>query len=460
MLSQHIPTTIAPAEQALFYQAKTTGTMWDTWLYWHEGTHYLFHLVGPGGQWYGIAMATSRDGVHWREHGLVIEKAAEATWLGTGTVWAAAPMGGKPRFLMNFSEWKGAGQTIFFAESEDLLSWRRLDRSTEFLPDGRWYKTSGGNDGRWDCISTIPRPGGGRYGFWTANPHHVVGFGFGESDDGLSWRALPPPRIDWGRVPAMTSIESGAVAEIHGRFFTMLGSPGQYLSHICGMFTCVADKPEGPYTPAATNYALLTSSGNRCHTYFARFYPCADGLLVNHHAVSCTGDVFFAPLKATEVDAQQVLRLTWWPGNAVALERWTHQALDPSITPDSPSQLEFPPELGFYLEGRLDPQTTPDTSAALVYISCTEGHGGVRFNMHPSGVVEIAVIFADGRLEPLERIDRTLPGPAIMRFRLLILHGFVELYLNDYLIQVHSLHAAAAGRIAIHGLRPTQCLSG
>ncbi|MEI6422744.1 MAG: hypothetical protein WCP55_11030, partial [Lentisphaerota bacterium] len=207
-------------EQVLFYKAQSTGNMWDTWLYWHKGTYYLFHLAGPGCQWYGIAMATSGDGVHWHEHGLVLEKAEGVTWMGTGTVWEAPSHGSEPRFMMNFSEWRGNAQTIFFAESSDLLHWRRLGNEHEFRPDGRWYRTGGGNDGRWDCICTIDRPGGGRYGYWTANPINFTGFGFGETDDGVTWRALPPPVIEWGAVAPMSVIESGAVAEIGGRYYT------------------------------------------------------------------------------------------------------------------------------------------------------------------------------------------------------------------------------------------------
>ena len=181
-------------EQMLFYKAKTTGNMWDTWLYWRKGTYYLFHLAGPGGQWHGIAMATSGDGVHWREHGLVLEKADDVTWLGTGSVWEAPSRGSGSRFILNFSEWRGKAQTFFFAESSDLLNWRRMCKEHEFRPDGRWYNAGGDNAGRWDCIYTIDRPGGGRYGYWTANPLDFTGFGFGETDDGITWRAL---RLKW-----------------------------------------------------------------------------------------------------------------------------------------------------------------------------------------------------------------------------------------------------------------------
>ena len=309
-------------EQVLFYKAQTTGNMWDTWLYRHQGTYYLFYLAGSEGLWYGIAMATSVDGVHWREHGLVLEKAEGVTWIGTGSVWGAPAHGGAPRFILNFSEWRGNAQTIFFAESSDLLHWQRLGMEYEFRPDGRWYQTGGGNEGRWDCIYTIDRPGGGRYGYWTANPRDFIGFGFGESDDGVTWHALPPPRIAWGAVAPMSVIESGAVAEIGGRYYTMLGTYAAYGRYLSGMFTFVADAPAGAFHPVPVNFALLTSPPGRWHTYFARFFPLDGELLVNHHAIAPNKEVYFAPLKLAEVDQSGALRLKWWPGNAAAMRAW------------------------------------------------------------------------------------------------------------------------------------------
>lgn len=72
---------------------------------------------------------------------------------------------------MNFSEWKGLRQTIFFAASDDLVHWDRLGSEYEFVPDERWYE----DRGRWDCIWTIPRPDGGLYGYWTASPKPETG---------------------------------------------------------------------------------------------------------------------------------------------------------------------------------------------------------------------------------------------------------------------------------------------
>jgi len=115
-------------DQNMFYVPKRrdTGRMWDTWLYYHAGTYYLFYLANAGGQWDNISMAISADGAHWKERGVILKKAAGVTWVGTGSTWRAPDDSNGPRFQLNFSEWRGERQTIFFAESADLLHWTRL----------------------------------------------------------------------------------------------------------------------------------------------------------------------------------------------------------------------------------------------------------------------------------------------------------------------------------------------
>ena len=83
-----------PASQrsGIFYKARTSGNMWDTWLFHHQGRYFLYYLCGPGGRWDSFALATSADGVHWEEHGEILHKADDAVWMGTGSTWKS------PRF--------------------------------------------------------------------------------------------------------------------------------------------------------------------------------------------------------------------------------------------------------------------------------------------------------------------------------------------------------------------------
>ena len=197
-------------------------------------------------------MATSADGVHWQERGVILRKADGVTWMGTGSTWRSPNFETDGKFQLNFSEWRGDRQTIFFAESTDLLHWKRLGPEFEFQQDVRWYQPKG----RWDCIYTIPRTGGGLFGYWTADPEGRPGVGFGQSLDGVHWEALEPPLF----VDGAPHGEAGAVERIGQKYYLLLGSGG--------MKTLVADQPQGPFRPARKNFALLHGGP----TYFARSF--------------------------------------------------------------------------------------------------------------------------------------------------------------------------------------------
>ena len=103
--------------QSMFYKAqnKETGNMWDVWLYYHEGTYFLYHLADKGERWDNISMATSPDGVHWTEQGPILKKTPEANWMGTGSIWKSPQFNKDGKFYMNFSEEIGGRQNIYFA---------------------------------------------------------------------------------------------------------------------------------------------------------------------------------------------------------------------------------------------------------------------------------------------------------------------------------------------------------
>ena len=236
--------------QAMFYKAKLkqTGNMWDTWLYYHDGSYYLYYLAKSGRSWDNISLARSTDGVHWREIGPVLRKGAGVTWMGTGSTWKSPSFAKDGRFLMNFSEWKGPRQTIFFAESKDLVHWTRLGGEYEFKQDERWYEPRG----RWDCIWTIARPGGGLYGYWTATPKRATGgrFGFGRTADGVRWEALSPPKV-----VGVGGGEVGAIEKMAGRYYMMFGHHG-------GMVTLTAETPA--FSPGTRTFRVSSRRPTAC----------------------------------------------------------------------------------------------------------------------------------------------------------------------------------------------------
>ncbi len=429
-------TVPSQAAQGMFYKAraKETGNMWDTWLYLHEGTHYLYYLAKSGRQWDNISVATSPDGVHWTEHGRVLSKGKGVKWMGTGSTWKSPNFEKDGKFFMNFSEWKGPRQTILFAESTDLLHWKRLGGDCEFKQDERWYQPNG----RWDCIWTIPRPGGGLYGYWTATPKRETGggFGFGETLDGVRWRALEPPKIHGAR-----GGEVGAVEKIGRRYYMMYG-------RYPVMMTLVADKPEGPFHAAKTNFRLLAG-----HTYFSRFYPSPDGVLVNHHSIARGGQVYFAPLKKAVLDEAGTLRLGWWKGN----EKLKHEAVEvkPPPATDKPAgraailATTFDVEQGLILEGTLTLPEKKGSPRRGLYVECGKDQGSAIL-INAAGLAELGPMNADGTgFKAEKRIDRQMPFRRPAAFRLLLKQSLLEFYLDDILIECFSLPASATGRIGL-----------
>jgi hypothetical protein len=59
---------------------RETGTMWDTWLYWHEGSYYLYYLAKSGPTWDNISLAISPDGLQWNEVGPILSMGKGVTW--------------------------------------------------------------------------------------------------------------------------------------------------------------------------------------------------------------------------------------------------------------------------------------------------------------------------------------------------------------------------------------------
>ena len=303
----------------MLFRSEVFAKTWDAWVYHHEGTYYLYYLIA--GQEFlidGFGAATSPDGVRWQDRGRVLAHSEELVgYLGTGSVWKDPRFAQTARFLCNYSEWRMDGdrmvQNILFAWSDDLLHWIKFGDDHLFRIDERFYEKVNEDVGgpwewpRWDGMCAVPRPEGGYYGYWTATPRGFLGFGFGESEDGVHWRALEPPEIDWGDAPRMRFIEVGGVHELQGSYFAMLAD---YASDNCGVYGFVSDTPGGPFRPCARNFGLLRNQ-SKMHAYFCRFFDSPDGVLVNHHALAegqFSEDhyvVYFSPLKKATVPQPQ-----------------------------------------------------------------------------------------------------------------------------------------------------------
>lgn len=420
----------------MFYQAKHPKSpwMWDVWMYHHNDTYYLYSLCASGGGGFdNFSMASSQDGVHWKEIGPVLTKDDGVDWMGTGATWRNPIAGIRPAFQLNYSSWIGERQTIFFAQSDDLIHWTKCGPKKEFVQDERWYEPKG----RWDCIWTVARPGGGLYGYWTATPKKETcgQFGFGESLDGITWTALKPPEVS-----GVGTGEVGAVAKVGERYFMLFGSEMR-------MTTLVADKPQGPFSVAVRNPVFLGG-----HTYFARFLHAPSGLLVCHHTIArpTYGKVSVGVLKGTNFDAEGTLRLTWWPGN----EALKHKPVTvPPLAAGRAGPImmlsrKIDAGSGLVLEGKLQ-LPKPLGAPRGLYIEHGKGTG-TAILFKSDGSAELGSIAADGTgFIPGKTVDREMRFGEPVRFRLLLQDALVEIYLDDFLVECYSLPSPATGRIGV-----------
>lgn len=433
-----------------------TRTVWDTWAIYHNDTYFVFSLTVTGDEFanwvYSTELWTSSDGVHWAHRGTL-------GLVSDGGVWPVIAAEGAPaKFVMNAGpanappDFRQTRNGPTFAESRDLVNWTLLGPEFDMVKDEQLYGS------RFDgAIVAVPRPGGGYYGYFTANSTKPVsGFGFARSDDGRKWDILPPAVLDFHNPIPERSPEVSAVYLRNNRFYATVGLVND-LQHIwvaeglsntdIGMTLFVADQPEGPFRPAEKNRQLLAGNAS----YWLRFFDTPEGVLVVHHIYErkrvddwtpAARKSYIAPLKLAEWDEEGTLRLKWRNANDAAKTSRISLASDLLQTSLDEARLTI-------LEGRLRTGTNP--TGLYIAGSSTRGTGVL---VYAGGRVEYGDINPDGSdFERRGWVDRELGMRDVVDFRLVRKGRVTEFYLNDYLMQCYSLPERGTGRIGLIGRR-------
>ena len=466
---------------AMIYRP-SVGRFKDGFVLWHNDQFHLFSMYKTGGDdnnFRNVWMATSTDGVHWKDVGPVIENAPF-------NIWAMAVHRIGDRFIMNHGSFgpSNAQNVIRFWESTDLVHWKYMGPDTDLFPDKRWYDPNS----RLDCMDVVPVVEDGQTKYYG----HATGpGGFLESNDGIHWTGVPKPPIDWGVVPPPPTLpdegpfEIGGCHEINGKYylaggwFNYMGSTGY------GVYTLTADSPLGPFRADDAAYRLCGNS-TRWVALWARFCPTNDDLLINGYMYSGysykNGETWLPPLKRAVVDSAGHLRLGYWKGNEalkgapLKVELSSCQKVYPAETSpecscdsaDNRLTLQAQPEQGsmvrtnipttvalldntfdcskgVVIEGTIQ-ATCRDrrlvASSAGFYLEEKPGEG-TAILLHSYGRTEIGRMTLKDRLEFSEE-DTIGPGCAAPNgilphtnhtFRLLIRKNMFELYLDDMLVQ-------------------------
>ncbi len=471
----------------MLFIPSTCSALWDTWLYHRDGVHYLFYLANsrPDRPWDGIGMATSSDGVHFADHGLVVEKAPDAEYLGAGHTWKVGDT-----YVLNFSECRDGTLEIFFAESDDLLTWRRIPaaESTSRL-DPAWYAEGTEiSDQRWDNIWVVPdQDGDGYFGYVTAvakdGPVGLRGTCASvRSQDGRRF-VTGPPVVAPGVWP--DRLEIGGAERIDDAYYMFAGLAEiplglRWASHhpqaVGGMYVMRSARQEGPFELDPRQQPVLVSAPDH-HTYFTRFYPVGDEMLACHHSVAPSRHIatirpkpgtYLAPLKSVVV-SDGLLHLAWWQGN----EALKGAELDTLLDHTEDRCLSAPAELdagALVLEAPLAGQAAMPVSYDVrqgLVIEATMSAS--PYDARPAGVglliegstrwggtamvADTEGSFRIGETNGYTFRDRDakqlVSGSAEpQRWRVLIRHTLVEVYVDDRLVQCYSMPEQPGGRLA------------
>lgn len=293
----HSPTD---EDRCAFIYKTPTGTLKDNTVIWHEGTFYLFTMYGQeemkgnDSLFNSVWLATSNDGVHWKDVGTVIKDQPFAIW--SLSVWKAGN-----RFIMNHGS-HSPGDILRFWQSKDLTNWENL---------GEAYAVRSPNGQRLDCMNVLSIEEEGKtqwYGYATG--------GLLRSEDGVKWHWKEDFKLsdlNW------KITEAGGCAEINGKYYVTSGwvqaLPGDFNY---STLTFVSEKPEGPFRPDFEALRLTGHSGLITVALWARFCRLPEELLLTNYIVDIHTQVptwWHAPMKKAIVDKDGHLRMGYWTGN-------------------------------------------------------------------------------------------------------------------------------------------------
>ena len=496
-----------PKTHAMVYMPPR-GAMWDPSVLWHDGKYYMFSMYWPAAAgWESVWLATSSDGVHWRDYGEVIPHPRAKS--PCNQVYKCFVSRCGDRFVMDFGAFSGKlgteiQDTLCFYQSQDLIHWKHAGESHA---DARWYLDTAAG-GRWDHMYVLPKeegnPKAGYWGWVVANPKPAErarnrAFGMMESADGLHWNALQPPLVELGGMDPISpglAYETGGAERIGGKYYLLAGTYRYLRQMSYAMFTFTSDNPRGPFKLDPMDYRLCgasqahpplpTGTGVQQLACWVR----GNGELLISNYLSW-GNIVLLPLRKPVVDADGHLRLGYWKNNdaakggplvlktdqcvqafpreprllaadaqAVRLNAAGIAGADPALPSRAAALLRqaFDMERGVILEGTIEVGAGRNRPCyAGFYLEAKDGEGtGILLAVSDAasrcshvGALKL------GKQWDFRSCDETGPGCATVTgiapgckhtFRLWMHHDIFELYIDDLLVQTMAV-GERSGRV-------------
>lgn len=303
-----------PSQHNGFVYQPTKGFFWDPSVIFADNRYYMFSMYGGDSVW----LATSDDGVHWSDYGVVLKSEG----FKNNAVWKQYIARVGDRYIMNHGAFTDRGTNnnlLRFYESTDLIHWKYL---YEVPIDSQHYL----QEGRWDHMYMMPKdeasPSNGYFGYVVADPIEHGGFGMMESPDGIHYQPIKAPEIQADfQVP---TLEVGGIKKIGNKYYFLGGNANHYGFSGYGVYTYISDSPMGPFHPDMEAYRLTGTSGIDGNTYihvlaaFVKDSP--ENLVSDPFTFMATPGtdghgVWFLPMRKAIVDAAGHLRLAYWDGN-------------------------------------------------------------------------------------------------------------------------------------------------
>lgn len=437
----------------MIYTPSAPSSMWDTWIIEHNSKYYLYTLTSSKGErrgWDSIELAVSDDLAHWREHGTILKARPNIDYMGSGYTWKV-----EDGFIMNFSECINGIQTIYFAESDDLINWRRLGDESACRPDPRWYQVEKEQllpDPRWDCIWVMPRVNRkGFIGFLTATAASGVKRGVAGcviSDEGIRFKpvaSVSPPEL-------LETLEIDAVERIGDLYYMVYN----------GFYFLVAEEQEGPYRLPEDENRLYTPEA---YTYFGRFFRSDDVLLFHHHCIPRYDQdrISLGILKEVYQIEPERIALRYWKGNDIL--RGEQIASGKGNGCSIQSIQEFftieqhrPYRMEYYQLGKLcspgliieaEVKIHPEDPTAAIGMYLGDTSAGSAFLANTDGRIEFGKMLASSdkplSFSPDHEVGWKVRYDVPINMRVFVRSSFLEVYLDDMFVQCYSMQESLKG---------------
>lgn len=424
------------------------GRMKDNCMFYHNGIYYLFSMYTKDNVLFNnIWLATSEDGVHFRDYGCVVEDFPKQ-------IWAMKVYRGNDGFYMNSGSFTDNGKQVVlkFWYSHNLTDW-------EYMPELDVISPGWDKEGiRLDCMCVVSREG-------TYHGYATGQYGYLTSEDGAHWKAQQV-NIDYQPFPpyntALGGFEIADFIWMDGMYYLLCGGFGHLGSDGYGVYVFESKRPDGPFAPSLPFYRINGTSKRWVNMWERCFEK--DGALLAHnymydgYSYEC-GNVYLPPIKKLEKN-RHGLRLVWWEENEALrgdLYAGTEQLRAQSQAWDVFTQVSdcvtspgtaLPADGGAMIEAMMTLDETGFTqySCGGLYLEEKDNEGmAILFDTY--GKCEIAWV-QNNRIKAVEDTIRFpsaasyyLEGGKTYSIKVITKNGMFEVYVDDvYLQTFNSAH--------------------